>query len=63
MGIMEVSLQNVDWIRLSQDGDRWGGSCEQDNEPSVSVKDGKFLDQLSVLMASQGLCSMELLVT
>jgi hypothetical protein len=24
MGIREVSLQIVDWIRLNQDGDRWG---------------------------------------
>jgi hypothetical protein len=37
------------------------GSCEHGNEPSGSIKCGKFLDQLSVLLASQeGLCSMEL---
>jgi hypothetical protein len=37
------------------------GSCEHGNQPSGSIKDGEFLDQLSVLLASQrGLCSMEL---
>jgi hypothetical protein len=37
------------------------GSCEHGNGPSVSIKCGEFLDQLSVLLASQeGLCSMEL---
>jgi hypothetical protein len=36
------------------------GSCEHGDEPSGSIKRGKFLDQLSVLLASQeGLCSME----
>jgi hypothetical protein len=33
------------------------------NEPSVSVKGGKFLDTLSVLLASQeGLSCMELII-
>jgi hypothetical protein len=36
------------------------GCCEHGNEPSGSIKYGEFLDQLSVLVASQGLCSMEL---
>jgi hypothetical protein len=36
------------------------GSCEHGDEPSVSIKCGEFLDQLSVLLAPQGLCSMEL---
>jgi hypothetical protein len=37
------------------------GSCEHGNEPSGTIKSGKFLDYLSVLLASQeGLCSMEL---
>jgi hypothetical protein len=36
-------------------------SCEHGDEPSCSIKCGKFPDQLSVLLASQeGLCSMEL---
>jgi hypothetical protein len=34
------------------------GSCEHGNEPSGSIKDGKFLGYLSVLLANQeGLCS------
>jgi hypothetical protein len=36
------------------------GSCEHGNEPSGSIECGEFLDELSVLLASQGLCSMEL---
>jgi hypothetical protein len=37
------------------------GSCEHGNELSGSIKCGEFLDQLSVLLASEeGLCSMEL---
>jgi hypothetical protein len=36
------------------------GSCEYGNEPSGSIKSWKFLDQLSILSASQeGFCSME----
>jgi hypothetical protein len=38
------------------------GSFEHGNEPSGFIKGGKFLDQLSVLLAAQeGLCSLELL--
>jgi hypothetical protein len=37
------------------------GSCDHGNEPSSSIKGREFLDQLSVLLASQeGLCSMDL---
>jgi hypothetical protein len=35
------------------------GSCEHD-EPLGSIKGREFLDQLSDLLASQGLCSVEL---
>jgi hypothetical protein len=39
------------------------GCFEHGNESSVSIRDGEFLDWLSVLLDSQeGLCSMELLV-
>jgi hypothetical protein len=38
------------------------GSCEHGNEPPGSIKCGEFLDWLSVLLASQGLCSMELVL-
>jgi hypothetical protein len=33
----------VDWIRLAQYGPV-AGSCEQGNEPSVSIKGEDFLD-------------------
>jgi hypothetical protein len=36
------------------------GSCEHNDKPSGYIKCGEFPDQLSVLLASQGLCSMEL---
>jgi hypothetical protein len=36
------------------------GSCEHGDEPSGSVKCGKFPDRLSVLLASEVLCSMKL---
>jgi hypothetical protein len=36
------------------------GSCEHGNEHSGSIKGGEFLDQLSVLLDSQGLSIMEL---
>jgi hypothetical protein len=40
-----------------------GGCCEHDNEPSVSIKDGIFLEQLIVLLACiQGLCFMDLVI-
>jgi hypothetical protein len=40
------------------------GSCEHGDEPSGSIECGKFLDWLSILVASQGvLCSMELVST
>jgi hypothetical protein len=46
------------WLRSPE-----AGSCEHGDEPSGSIKDGEFPDQLSVLSASQeGLCSMELLL-
>jgi hypothetical protein len=44
------------WLRI--------GTGEHGNEPSGSMKDGEFLDQLSVLLAPQDeLCSMELVGT
>jgi hypothetical protein len=36
------------------------GPCEHGNEPLGSIKCREFLDWLSVLLASQGLCCMEL---
>jgi hypothetical protein len=33
-----------DWIHLAQNRDQSAGSCEDGNEPSGSIKGGKFLD-------------------
>jgi hypothetical protein len=54
------------WILRKQGGTgfisiRYGpvtGSCEHGNEPSGSIKEGKF-DKLSVLFVSRGLCYTE----
>jgi hypothetical protein len=35
-------------------------SCEHGEAPLCSIKCGELLDQLSIHLASQGLCSMEL---
>jgi hypothetical protein len=35
------------------------GFCEHGNELSGSIKGGEFLDLLSVLLESQGLCFMK----
>jgi hypothetical protein len=37
------------------------GCCEHGDEPSGFIKDGGF-NKLSVLLASQGLCSMEIVL-
>jgi len=34
----------IDWIDLSQDRDRWRALANGGNEPSGSIKWGKFLD-------------------
>jgi hypothetical protein len=48
-------------LDLSGSGLDWFAGFRKDgNEPSASVKGGEFLDNLSVLLASQEeLCSME----
>jgi hypothetical protein len=54
----------VDWIRLAQDRTRGGFLWTTHTEPSGSIKDGEFLNQRSVLLASQeGLSSMELVMS
>jgi hypothetical protein len=55
MDVKEIMWENVDWIHLAQDRDRW--PCD---EPYGSTKGEDFLDYLSLLSASQGLRSMEL---
>jgi hypothetical protein len=44
------------WLRIGTDSEL----CEHDNEPLGSIKCGEFLDQLSVLLASQERLCMEL---
>jgi hypothetical protein len=53
----------VDWIHLAQDRDWWRDLVKHGNKHSGCIKGRKFLDKLSVLLASQeGLCSMELFI-
>lgn len=40
-------LEDVDWINLAHDL-RVVGFCEHDNEPLSSVRDGEFINQLSL---------------
>jgi hypothetical protein len=43
----EIEWEGVDWIYLAQNRDQCGGCCEHGSEPSVSIKDGEFLDKPS----------------
>jgi hypothetical protein len=54
-----MGWDGVDWIHLAQKRPV-AGSCEYGNEPFGSIKGKEFLEYLSVLLASQGLCSIEL---
>jgi hypothetical protein len=42
LDLLEVGCEGVDWIELAQDMDS-GGCCDCGNEPSGSIKCGKFL--------------------
>jgi hypothetical protein len=44
MDLQEVRCEGMDWIVLVQDRDIVAGTCEYGNEPSGSIKYGKFLD-------------------
>jgi hypothetical protein len=44
MDLREIGFGDVDWIHWAQDRDRVASSCEHGNEPSGSIKYGKFLD-------------------
>jgi hypothetical protein len=61
---MDLKGNRVCGCVLVSSGLGWGpvaDSCERGNEPSGSMKGGKVLDYLSMLLALQeGLCSMEL---
>jgi hypothetical protein len=53
-------FEGSDCIYLGQDRVQWLLTVNA-NEPSVSMKDGEFIDYLSVLLISQrALCSLEL---
>jgi hypothetical protein len=60
LDLREILLEGVVgfiWLKIGT-----GGLCG--NGPVGSIKDGEFLDYLSVLLALQeGLCSMELVIT
>ena len=39
-----------------------GGCCEHDNEPSVSIKYGDFLESLIRSASQEGFCPMKLII-
>jgi hypothetical protein len=39
-----IGCESLNWIHLAQDRDQWVDCCEHGNEPSGSIKAGKFLD-------------------
>jgi hypothetical protein len=43
MDLRKIGFGDVDWIHYALDS-AGGGSCENGNEPSVSIKCGEFLD-------------------
>jgi hypothetical protein len=60
MDLREMVFGYVDWIYLAQDRDRWRALVNTIMNLRDPQNAGEFLDQLSVLLASQeGLCSME----
>jgi hypothetical protein len=62
MGLREKVMKGVDLSHLAQDKGPLTGICELGNEPLCSTKCGQFIDRLNILLASQGLCSMELVL-
>jgi hypothetical protein len=44
MDLQGVGCEDMDWIKLAQDRDRWRAKCVCSNEPSGSIKCGEFLD-------------------
>jgi hypothetical protein len=47
MDVNVIGREDVNWIHLAHDRTRGGGSCEQGNEPSGSIKVGELPDQLN----------------
>ena len=43
MDLKEVGWKGVDCINLTEDIDKWWGSCEHGNEPLGSIKCGEYL--------------------
>jgi hypothetical protein len=43
MDLREVGWEGVDWMRLAEVQNQWGGSCEHSNEPSGFIKVKNFL--------------------
>jgi hypothetical protein len=39
-----INFDELQWIELAQERDRWRGCCACGNEPSVSIKCREFLD-------------------
>jgi hypothetical protein len=60
MDLKERGLVGVDWLILAQDRDVWWALVNTVMNIRDTIKDGEFLDYLSVLSTSEGgLCSME----
>jgi hypothetical protein len=38
MDLREIGWDDMDWIYMAQDRDRWGGCCEHGNDSLVSIK-------------------------
>ena len=59
MDLKGIGWEDVDWTDLVQDMDKWRAALNS-NEASGCVKLGEFFLLTEELLASQGLCSEEL---
>jgi hypothetical protein len=48
----EMCLEFFEYINLAQYSDDLAGCCGHDNEPSISLKCGEFLDWLTIYLSS-----------
>jgi hypothetical protein len=46
MDLREIELDDMDWINLVQNRNKWRGSCERGNEISDSIKCWEVLEWL-----------------